>query len=310
MNSPVQMIGLGELLWDCFPDMRLPGGAPANVAFHAQQLGLTAAVATRVGEDESGYELVEFLKSRNLRTDLVQIDPVHDTGTVNVWPSSTVGTGYTFKENSAWDFIDHNSELMAAVITAEAVCFGTLAQRRPVARTSIHLAVRSASKDCLIVYDVNLRPPFYVKDWIAKSLSLATVVKMNDDEVKILSKLLEYSSTEEIPFVLRLLDEFPNLQLACVTRGSHGCMAATRDETLELDGIPIEVADTVGAGDAFTAAIIYGRLQKWSLAKTLELANQFGSLVASRPGAMPTLHGELERVKQNLEWSFRDTAHS
>ncbi|HEY0981244.1 MULTISPECIES: carbohydrate kinase family protein [unclassified Schlesneria] len=307
MNQTVQMIGLGELLWDCFPHGRLPGGAPANVAFHAQQLGLSAAVATRVGVEELGDELCQFLRSRGLSTDLVQRDSKHHTGTVTIWPASKNNAGYTFLENSAWDFLEPEQELLDAVRSAKAICFGTLGQRRPVSRSTIHHCLRLTSDDCLIVYDVNLRPPFFAKDWILKSIAQSDIVKLNDDEVKVLAKLFEFGSDDEIRFAKGLLDDHPGLRLVCVTRGSRGCLAVTCDEVIELPGIPVEVGDTVGAGDAFTAAIIYGHLQKWSLEASLTLANQFGALVASRVGAMPILTEELAGLKSSLDWSFRDT---
>ena len=307
MNQPVQMVGLGELLWDCFPDERLPGGAPANVAFHAQQLGLSTAVTTRVGKDELGEGLGKFLSAQGLSTELVQIDPNHQTGTVTVTPNDKANVDYTFLENSAWDFLEPRQELMDAVRSAESICFGTLGQRRPASRNTIHQCLLAAPKECLIVYDVNLRPPFFAKDWVLKSLKYASVVKLNSEEVAVLSQLFEFSSEDEVRFAKRLLDNFKQLRLVCITRGNAGCLGVTCDETIELGGIPTNVADTVGAGDAFTAAVIYGQLANWQLAKTLDLANHFGSLVAGRKGAMPSLGPELAALKSNLDWSFRDT---
>jgi fructokinase len=307
MNSPVQIIGLGELLWDCFPDRRLPGGAPANVAYHAQQLGLSAAVVTRVGQDNLGEELIAFLRSRGLSTEFVQIDPKHQTGTVMVWPEPKGSVGYTFLENSAWDFLEAKQELIDAIRTARVICFGTLGQRRPAARSTIHQCLNSAPKDCMIVYDLNLRPPFFARDWILKSLKHATVVKLNQEEVKVLAKMLEISADDEVRFAKTLLDTFKQIDHVYVTRGSEGCLGVTCDEVIELSGIPTEVRDTVGAGDAFTAGIIFGQLASWPLGKTLDLANHFGALVASRNGAMPSLTSELNSLKSNLDWSFRDT---
>ncbi len=307
MIPPVQVIGLGELLWDCFPDRQRPGGAPANVAFHVQQLGLSAAVVSRVGWDDLGYDLCEFLTSQGLSTDFIQRDLTRQTGTVTVWPSSTSDTNYHFLENSAWDFLEPTPALLEAVRCAQAICFGTLAQRRPLTRNTIHRCLQAASKNCMIVYDVNLRPPFVVKDWVAKSFERATVIKLNSNEVKILAELFDFRSVEEIRFAKGLLDLYRRLELVCITRGSEGCLAVTCDEVIELPGIPTTVVDTVGAGDAFTAGVIYGQLRDWPLSKTLDLANHFGSLVAGRPGAMPPLRDELEELKSKLDWSFSDT---
>ena len=190
MPESPQIIGLGELLWDCFPDRRLPGGAPSNVAFHAQQLGLRPAVATRIGQDPLGEELIAFLDSHGLSTQLVQRDPVRETGTVTIWKGAENEMNYRFLENSAWDFLEASTDLLNAVKTADAICFGTLAQRRPMTRATIQRCLQSASTDCLIVYDVNLRPPFVVKDWILRSIERAKIVKLNDNEVKELSALV------------------------------------------------------------------------------------------------------------------------
>ena len=306
-NARIQVIGLGELLWDCFPDRKLPGGAPANVAFHAQQLGLSAAVATRVGQDPFGEELTQFLISTGLNTDLVQVDPSHATGTVSI-SSDSNNVRYTFLENSAWDYLEPRPELLEAIQSAQAICFGTLCQRRPVSRNTIHQCLQSAPKGCHIVYDVNLRPPFFAKDWIIRSLKLATVVKLNIDEVSVLSKLLHFSSSNEIRFAKLLLDNFKQLQLVCITRGDKGCLGVTCDDVLDIPGISVEVGDTVGAGDAFTAGIIFGQLSNWPLAKTFDLANNFGSLVAGRKGAMPILTQELQKLTSTLDWSYRETS--
>jgi len=305
MTQPVQMLGIGELLWDCFPDRRTPGGAPANVAFHAQQLGLKAAVASRIGEDELGQEICEYLVAQGLSTDLIQRDSKHATGTVTIVPGANAS--YTFLENSAWDFLEPTLSLLDAVRSAKAICFGTLAQRRSSSRYAIEKCLQAASKDCHIVYDVNLRPPFYTKETIFKSIERATVVKVNEDEVKSLAQMLEFQSHDEVRFAKGLLDRYRQLQMVCVTRGGRGCLAVTVEDLIEIPGNPVEVVDTVGAGDAFTAAVVFGLCERWPLVETLDLANRFGALVASRPGAMPLLKAELMVLKSKLDWAFRVT---
>lgn len=300
-----EFIGLGELLWDCFPDRRLPGGAPANVAYHAQQLGLRAAIVTRVGSDALGDEICEFLRSHGLGIELVQRDAVHKTGTVTVVPTPT-GAGYTFLADSAWDFLAPQPELMAAMRSARAVGFGTLAQRADTSRRTIHDCLASASDDCLIVYDVNLRPPFYEREWIEKSLLRATVVKLNDDEVPVLSNMFGVPKASDRDFARHLLDTWPQVELVCVTRGANGCLAASREgEIIEERGIPLKVeagvkSDQVGAGDAFTAALIGARLAGMRLDRSLHLANRVGSLVASAAGAMPDYRGELAALRREF----------
>lgn len=289
--SGASFLGLGELLWDCFPDRRLPGGAPANVAFHAQQLGLAAATVTRVGWDSLGDEICQFLQSQGLSLDLVQRDPQHGTGTVTVETSRTQST-YTFKPDSAWDFLEPQPTLLAAMKTARAVCFGTLAQRSSVSRETIHACLESASPESLIVCDVNLRPPFFDRAWIERSIRHAHILKLNNDEVRVLAEMFGSGTESDVTFAQWLFDRF-NLRLVCVTRGGNGCLVASRSEIADVPGVAIRVADTVGAGDAFTAALIYATLAAWPLRRTAEFANQIGSLVASRPGAMPILKDEF-----------------
>lgn len=288
----IDLIGLGELLWDCFPDGNRPGGAPANVAFHAQQLGLSARVATRVGDDPLEDELCEFLAKQGLRTDLVQRDAKHGTGTVTVEPQPNGQTRYTFLESSAWDFLEADDRWLAAMSQARAVCFGTLAQRNPASRSAIHECLRATRPDCLRVYDVNLRPPFYEREWIVASLELANVVKLNDDEVRTLAAMLGAPSDAEAEFA-KWLREQHDLDLVCVTRGPRGAVAVDREGTCDVPGIAVQVVDTVGAGDAFTAGLIRSRLERWPLPDGLALANRIGALVAGRPGAMPDLRPEF-----------------
>lgn len=291
-------LGLGELLWDCFPDRRLPGGAPANVAFHAQQLGLSAATVTRVGCDEPGDDICRFLQEQGLSLDLVQRDPVHGTGTVTVEPDLT-GTKYTFKPDSAWDFLDPQPALLQAMQSATAVCFGTLAQRNSVSRETIHACLAATSADCLVVYDVNLRPPFFERGWIERSLRKARIAKLNDDEVRQLNEMLGANRSDSESFAQWLMDHY-QLELVCVTRGAAGCLLVCGDEIVDVPGLAVQVIDTVGAGDSFTAALIQTRLAGWSLRRSAEFANRVGALVASRPGAMPILTEELAALRREF----------
>lgn len=296
--SAIAFLGLGELLWDCFPDRRLPGGAPANVAFHVQQLGLSAATVTRVGADPLGDEICEFLQSQGLCLDLVQRDPIHGTGTVTVEPGASAK--YTFKPDSAWDFLEATPSLLEAMQTAKAVCFGTLAQRNPVSRKSIHKCLSAASPECLIVYDVNLRPPFYHQDWIEASLRKARIVKLNDDEVRVLAPMLGANVGDDAGFAKWLCERY-ELDLVCVTRGADGCLLVTSADLIDVPGIPTKVVDTVGAGDSFTAALITTRLWDWPLARTAQFANRVGSLVASHAGAMPVLTEQIAELRREFQ---------
>jgi fructokinase len=289
------VVGLGELLWDCFADSRLPGGAPANVAFHACQLGSRGVVCSRVGRDPLGDELLEFLAKQGLATTWVQRDGDHPTSTVTVDTSQPHHPRFIIHLNVAWDFLAFDDALGQLMRQASAVCFGTLAQRSPQSRQAIHAALDAAGPECLIVYDVNLRQHFFDRAWVADSLARAHVVKLNAEEVIDLDKLLGLDSPDQVEFARRVQSRF-GVHTVCITRGEAGCLLVGREEVAEDPGTPVRVADAVGAGDAFTAALILGQLRGWPLASQASFANAVGALVAGRPGAMPILRDELSRL--------------
>lgn len=293
-GSPV-VVGLGEVLWDCFPDARRPGGAPANVAFHARQLGLRGVVCSRVGRDQAGDELLGYLHDHGLGSDHIQRDDNHPTGTVTVHTDRADSPSYTIHENVAWDFLEFTDRLRSLFESAGAVCFGTLAQRNEVTRKSIARCL-DAARNSLRVFDVNLRPPHYAKEWIEVSLKRADVVKLNDDEVKTLCPLLAIEGDSPRGFARAVIERY-GISTVVVTRGADGCLIETSDEVVEVMGKPVKVADTVGAGDSFSAGLIYGLLNGWPAEKTAEFANGLAGLVASRPGAMPDLREELVKLR-------------
>jgi fructokinase len=285
------VVGLGELLWDCFPDSRRPGGAPANVAFHAQQLGQRGVICSRIGDDKLGRELLAHLRACDLDTRYVQRDGNHPTGYVTVDTTNPERPSFIIHEDVAWDALEFNEELESLMVAAAAICFGTLVQRRPRSRETIHRCL-SAARNALIVYDVNLRQSWYERDWIERSVRTAQVVKLNIDEVAVLADVLGTESADPRSFAADLRARF-GVELVCITRAEEGCLLIGPDETADVPGVPVEVADAVGAGDAFTAALIYARLHGWGLPSTAEFANAVGGLVAARPGAMPLLQAEL-----------------
>ncbi|MGD9857668.1 MAG: carbohydrate kinase [Planctomycetaceae bacterium] len=290
------VIGLGELLWDVFPERRLPGGAPANVAFQAAQLGLDGTVASRLGCDPLGDELLDFLAGKSLDTSLIQRDPVHPTGQVTVDLSDEGHPDYVIHENAAWDFLEPHPALLDAAGRAAAVCFGTLAQRCPVSREAIHTVLSSCPEDCLIVYDVNLRQRWYDREWIERSLHQASIVKLNREEAIVLGALLDIPASGLTEFATGVLRRF-EVGLVCITRAEDGCLLVGGNETTDVPGRPVRVIDAVGAGDAFSAALIASRLWKWPLARSAEFANAVGGLVASHPGAMPSITNQLAALR-------------
>lgn len=299
MNATV--IGLGELLWDVFPDGRRPGGAPANVAFQAGQLGARGLVATRVGTDSDGDELVSFLNGKGIDTSVVQRDPEHPTGTVTVSFNDAGQPEYVIHEPVAWDCLEPTSALEETLRTSDAVCFGTLAQRSERSRRTIQHVIGLTSSDCLRVYDVNLRQDYYDRDWIDASLKQATIVKLNDDEVATLAPLLGVPA-DQVEFSRAVIDNW-GPRVVCVTRGADGCLVVAGKEVHDLPGRPVQVADTVGSGDAFTAGLIHAQLNGWPLDASADFANRVGGLVASRPGAMPDLRAEYQQLLAEFQYS-------
>lgn len=290
------IVGLGELLWDCFPSGRRPGGAPANVAYHADQLGARGVVCSRVGRDTDGDALCAYLAERGLSAEFVQRDVKHPTGTVTVDVSRPDHPIFTIHEQVAWDYLEYNAALAGLMDRAQVVCFGTLAQRHPASRETIRQAL-AAARRALIVCDVNLRQNWYTRESIEQSLAAAHVVKLNVDEARVLDALFEYGAHDPVDFAARLTARY-DISLVCVTRGADGCLLVGDGDVADVPGCKVTVADAVGAGDAFCAALITARLAAWPLQRCAEFANEVGALVASRPGAMPDVAREYAELRR------------
>jgi fructokinase len=299
MSDPATqtIVGLGEVLWDCFPSGRRPGGAPANVAYHATQLGKIGIVCSRVGRDEPGEALRAYLSERGLSTKHVQQDDHRPTGTVTVDTSDANHPHYVIHEDVAWDHIAYTPGVAELMCTVDAVCFGTLAQRSPISAATISRALGDTA-GALIIYDVNLREQWYTRETIARSLASCDVVKLNIDEVGVLNDLLELRASEARDFAERLSGEF-DVDLVCITRGAAGCLLVDGGQVADIPGEVVTVVDAVGAGDAFCAAMITARLSGWPVDATARFANKVGALVATCAGAMPDV---AERYAALREW--------
>jgi len=295
------ILGIGELLWDFVPEGMRLGGAPANFAVMAGRLGNHAAILSRIGRDDLGRRAIERLEPMPVDTSFIQVDPLNETGRVTV---SLEGAEphYTIHEPAAWDFLDLSDKWVQLVERADAICFGSLAQRSDQARLTIQTLASESSSTCIRVFDVNLREPFYSAEIVRESLELATVVKMNDAEAPLVLDLMGLAAAEALvpgetlstseylrAAAERLLAEFPSLQLVAATRGSRGSLLVSRDEWNEHPGFPVKVADGIGAGDAFTAAMTHYLLRGASLATLNEAGNRWGGWMASQSGAMPAL---------------------
>lgn len=286
-GTPRTIVAIGEALWDVFPDKRRPGGAPCNVAYHAARLGDRGAIVTRVGRDAAGDELVAFLAGAGVDTGGVQRDDARPTGTVRV-TAAAHEPQYTITEDVAWDYLTADDAARALVGAADAVCVGSLAQRHPAGRAAIHALLQAARGRALVVFDVNLRPPFGDAAAIEATCRMAEVVKLSDQEVRAVSALLGKRA-----LVRWLLDDV-GVRAVCVTRGADGAAITTRDGTVSAAGLAINGAagDAVGAGDAFTAAMIHQLVRGAAPERTVRVANRYAALVATRSGAMPPISAE------------------
>lgn len=290
------VLGLGELLWDCFGEERRPGGAPANVAYQARQLGLDATVASRVGTDAAGDELLAFLQSQGLPTDLIQRDAEHPTGRVTVSGDDPDHPTYYIHEDVAWDNLELTPALGEVAANAAAICFGSLAQRTPQGRSAVQACLDATEASCLKVFDVNLRPPHVDRSVIESSLQRADVLKLNESEVRTLTDLLELGIAEPKFFARTIEDRFET-RWVCVTRGERGCLVSGAGEVAEAEAVEVETADAVGAGDAFSAALIFALLREMPLEAAAEFCNRVAADVASKPGAMPDTRDAFARIK-------------
>jgi fructokinase len=282
-----RVLGLGEVLWDLLPSGPQVGGAPANFALHAHALGADAAVITRIGADARGDEILWRFEARGLPTGLVQRDTEAPTSTVTVQLGSDGVPRFTIHEDVAWDRLAVTDEALAAVAAADAVCFGTLAQRREPARTSIRRLLAATRPAAWRVFDVNLRQHFHSRETIEASLGLATVLKLNDAELPVLAAM--FGLNGPVRSQLEQLAARFNLVALALTRGPHGSLLFGADGWSDHPGLPVEVCDTVGAGDAFTAALTLGLLMGWDLDRVNEQANQVARYVCGCAGATPPL---------------------
>ena len=311
MRESHLILGIGELLWDLLPQGPRLGGAPANFTVMAGRLGNHAAILSRIGRDDLGREAVHQLDPLPADTSFLQIDPVHETGRVTV-SFANGQPEYTIHQPSAWDSMELSGEWVQLAERADAICFGSLAQRSPESRQTIQTLAAQASSRCVRIFDVNLRKPFYSSEIVQESLELATVAKMNDAELPQVLALLGLSTDDEGRpqqglrlGAVRLLDEFPTLQMVAVTRGDRGSILVARDEWHDHPGFPARVVDTIGAGDAYTAALTHYLLRGADMATLNEAGNRWGGWIASQSGAMPPLP---EAVRTEINSAIEQSA--
>ncbi len=281
-----KIVGLGEVLWDILPNGKQLGGAPSNFAYISTLLGNEGIVASRIGNDALGEQAVTQLASVGVNTAAIQRDAQHPTGTVQVEIDGQGQPTFRIAEQVAWDCLQWTPEWQKLAAECDAVCFGSLAQRAAASRSTIRQFLAATRKDAVRVFDVNLRQRFHSRQVLAESMKLAEIVKLNHEELPRLTEILGLAYCDDISSAKMLL-ESQNLKLLCVTRGERGSLLLDRRSMDKHPGYCIRIADTIGAGDAFTAALVYEFLQGASLAQMNETANRMGAWVASRVGAMP-----------------------
>jgi fructokinase len=297
MNSNV--IGVGEVLWDLLLTGPQLGGAPANFAYHAHALGAQAQDITRVGKDDYGREIIRRFHEMGLPETGVQIDDTVPTGTAKVALSGGGLAHFTIQENVAWDSMAVTDEAVAVARRADAICFGSLAQRCEASRNTIQYLVAATPPDALRVFDINMRQQFYSRDVVEKSFRLANVLKLNDDELPRLADMFRLTGSTEDQ-IGQLAQTF-SLRLVSLTRGPNGSLLYQKDNGdnevrwSDCPSRPVKVVDTVGAGDSFTAAMVLGLLRKVDLDEINTIANEVARYVCSQPGATPALPAEFAR---------------
>ncbi len=289
------VVGMGEALWDVLPEGKKIGGAPANFAYHVSQFGLPSYVVSAVGDDALGHEIIDNLTSKGLSLLIVKVP--YPTGTVQVEIDPAGIPQYEIKENVAWDNIPFTDTLEELARNTQAVCFGSLAQRNVVSRETINrfLDVMPDNDSTLRVFDVNLRQGFYTKEILTNSMERCNILKINDEELVTVSRMFGYPGIDLQDKCWILLGKY-NLKMLILTCGINGSYVFTPGNVSFQPTPTVEVADTVGAGDSFTAAFIAAILKGKSVADAHSLAVRTSAYVCTKNGAMPILPPTLTKA--------------
>jgi fructokinase len=289
-----RVVGLGEVLWDHLPGRTCLGGAPANFAYITTLMGDQGIVASCVGEDSPGLEALRRMEELGLNIDHVQTDRQLPTGTVRVQVDGNGLPRFEIAHPVAWDSLEWTEDWQHLAEEADAVCFGSLAQRSEKSRSTIQHFLNATSPGTVKVFDVNLRQSYYSAEVLAESMNLADIVKLNDEELPKIMSLNKVPHKDELSSAQWLIRTH-DLKLVCITRGGRGSLLVRARDSSQHPGFRVQVADTVGSGDAFTAGLVHEYLHCASLDLMNEVANLVGAWVASEVGAMPApKRGALE----------------
>ena len=280
------IVGLGEILWDVFPEQKILGGAPANFAYYVSQFGFNGNVISAVGDDILGKEILNSLEEKSLNC-LIETTSF-PTGIVQVTLSGEGIPSYEICENVAWDNIPFTEHTEKLANKAAAVCFGSLAQRSKTSRETIRRFLLATPPDCLRIFDVNLRQHFYDQNVIEESLKICNVLKMNEDELEILAGMIKLDVKNDIEFCKHLLKK-NHLEVIILTKGAEGSYIFTKNDMSFQSTPKVQVADTVGAGDSFTAAFVSAFLTDKSIKESHRIAVEVSAFVCQKYGAMSEL---------------------
>lgn len=303
-TSVPTIVGVGELIWDILPDGKQLGGAPANFAYIAHLLGNQSIVASRIGRDELGSEALVRLERMGISIRYLQRDGAHPTGTVGVQIGERGEPHFAMNENSAWDYLEWTEDWKELAPKADAVCFGTLGQRHKTARETILRFLKQTCPGALRIFDVNLRHSFFSAAMLTHSLELATIVKLNSEELLSAASMLKLEERGEEAVGKRLIALF-DVELVAITRGERGSLLVTQEETAAHPGFKVRVKDTIGAGDAFTATLAHYYLRRAPLASISEAANRMGAWVATEVGATPEASRHTLALLPNIQLAGR-----
>lgn len=293
MNNTI-VVGMGEALWDMLPEGKKIGGAPANFAYHVSQFGLDSRVVSAVGEDELGMEILKNFREKKLNC-MIETVP-YPTGTVQVELDANGVPCYDIREGVAWDNIPFTPALEGLARQTRAVCFGSLAQRSVVSRETINrfLDAMPGGEDRYKIFDINLRQGFYTKEILCNSMRKCNILKINDEELVTVSRMFGYPGIDLQDKCWILLAKY-NLRMLILTCGVNGSYVFTPGEISFVETPKVEVADTVGAGDSFTAAFVASVLKGLPVAEAHRIAVETSAFVCTRHGAMPALPDSLKR---------------
>ena len=292
----MKILSIGEALWDMLPSGRKVGGAPANFGFHCMQLGADVRLLSRIGNDDLGREMIEFYRSLGLSTELIETDPTAPTGTVGVELSAEGQPQFTIHENVAWDKIEVTDTAVRFAQSAGALYFGSLAARTETTLRTIQTLAAQTKSSALRVLDLNLRDPFVDRNTIDTMLGLANILKLNDEELPRIVAMFDVPGNTPAQHIDRFINRY-GLKMLVLTCGSKGSRIFIDGKEHFCESRKVEVVDTVGAGDAFTAVVVVGLLSGWSIEAIHERASEIAAFVCTQSGATPKLSTDFTTFK-------------